>query len=77
MFYFLFGALDTYNTVTVVIFIVSHYWFLIAVKKKNKIKKNIENVFVYMLLIHCLNFMFVSTTYKGLNYMFSYTLTMK
>ena len=33
LFYCLFGVLATYNAVTVVIFIVSHFWFIIMVKK--------------------------------------------
>jgi hypothetical protein len=34
LFYCLFGVLDTYNAITVVIFIVSHYWFIMIIKKK-------------------------------------------
>ena len=48
VFFFLFGALDTYNTVTVVIFIVSHYWFLIAVKKKKIKKKYRKCICIYV-----------------------------
>lgn len=74
IFYYIFELLGTYNTVTVTIFIISHYWIAVAIRKTVYLifNKKKDNSYLGLELYNSINynnflaFLFIFTTFKFL-----------